>query len=368
MSVISRYLAGMFFKHLGLCLLGFVTLFLVVDFIEKISDFLTKDIPVGQVALFFVAQIPAIAVMLAPVAALASVLISLVLLARNSEIVAFKGSGVSLVRLSRPFVCCGLVLSFLVLLIGNLVTPLTSRYTNALWEVQVRNRRSDVQSQAVEDVWLKDVRLFEHLGSYDESKKMAQGVTLIMLDSDLDLARRLEAERGFFSPNGLRLFGVREKTYQAQDGPGRPLAYSYSSSEEVFLAGHPVPPEGIGRRAEQNTNEMNIKGLLDTIGNLEAEGFNPVRQTVDLHLKLVSPFISLIMILVGLPIGFWREKGGSVALGLVWGLVISFFYMVAQEVARSLGYAGLLPPVLAAWLPNCFFFLLSLYLFSHVRQ
>jgi lipopolysaccharide export system permease protein len=368
MSIISRYLTKMFFKHLAICLLGFVTLFLVVDFIEKISEFITKDIPITSIILFFIAQIPYISVLLAPVAALASVLISLVLLARNSEIVAFKGSGVSLIRLSRPFFCSGLVLSILIFLVGNLVTPLTSRYTNALWEVQVRNRRSDFQSQVVEDIWLKDVRLYEHLQSYDESKKMAQGLTIIMLDDNLDISRRLEAERGFFSPNGLRLFGVKEKTYLVTPDTPRPLAYTYTTSDEVFIDRHPVPPEGIGRRAEQNTNEMNIKDLLETITNLESEGFNPIKQTVDLHLKFVSPFISLIMILVGLPIGFWREKGGSVALGLVWGLVLSFVYMVAQEVARSLGYAGLLPPILAAWLPNCFFFLLSLYLFSHVRQ
>jgi lipopolysaccharide export system permease protein len=113
---------------------------------------------------------------------------------------------------------------------------------------------------------------------------------------------------------------------------------------------------------------MNVRALGETIRNLKSEGFNPTRQVVDLHLKLASPFISLIMILVGLPIGFWREKGGSVALGLVWGLTLSFAYMVAQEISRSLGYAGLIPPLMSAWLPSGFFVLLSVYLFSHVRQ
>jgi lipopolysaccharide export system permease protein len=306
-------------------------------------------------------------VLLAPVATLASVLISLVLMARNSEIIAFKGSGVSLYRLSSPLLVSGFLLSVVVFLVGNLVTPYTSRFTNHLWYVQVRNRRSHIDAQTVENVWLKDLRLYEHMDSYDEARKLALGLTIIILDPNLYLNKRIEAERGFFSPNGLRLFGVKEKLYQ-YDTKDRPLTYIFNEYEETFLPEHPSPPPGLGRRAEQNTNEMNVLALNETIHNLESEGFSPVRQVVDLHFKMATPFISLIMVLVGLPIGFWREKGGSVALGLVWGLTLSFVYMVAQEVSRSLGYSGLIPPLMSAWLPNCFFGLLSLYLFSHVRQ
>ncbi|MDR2367478.1 MAG: LptF/LptG family permease [Deltaproteobacteria bacterium] len=367
MSIISRYLSTLFFKHLATCLCGFVTLYLVVDFIEKISDFITQKIPILTIILFFLAQIPSILVLLAPVGTLASVLISLVLMARNSEIIAFKGSGISLYRLSQPLLVSGLALSVAVFLVGNLVTPLTSRYTNQLWDVQVKNRQPADSNQTVENVWLKDLRLYEHMDSYDEARKLGLGLTIIILDPNLYLNRRIEAERGFFSPNGLRLFGVKEKLYQYNLN-NRPLTYIFNEFEEIFLPEHPTPPPGLGRRADQNTNEMNVLALNETIHNLESEGFNPVRQVVDLQFKLATPFISLIMVLVGLPIGFWREKGGSVALGLVWGLTLSFVYMVAQEVSRSLGYAGLIPPIMSAWLPNCFFGLLSLYLFSYVRQ
>jgi len=67
---------------------------------------------------------------------------------------------------------------------------------------------------------------------------------------------------------------------------------------------------------------------------------------------------------VGLPLGFWREKGGSAALGICLGLAVSFFYLISMELARSLGYAGLLPPPAAAWLPNAVFILFGAWLFS----
>ena len=350
-----------------MCLVGFIALFLVVDFIEKISEFVTREIPLSSIALYFLAQIPNVLVLLLPVGVLASVLITLVLLARNSEIIALKGSGVSLFRLSRTLISAGLALTVLVFLVGNLVTPLTSSVTNRIWEGQVRHRRAAEAPAVVEDVWLKDVRLFERLDSYDEGRSSALGLTIIMLDENLDLDRRLEAERGYFSPNGLRLFGVREKKYAAREA-GRAPSFNYSESEEIFLPGFPSPPPGLGRGALQSSDEMSVGALSEAIRNLEAEGFNPVRQSVDLQFKFSAPFSSIIMIMVGLPLGFWRERGGSVAVGLVLGLALSFVYLVTQELSRTMGYAGLLPPLIAAWLPNIFFGLLGMYLFSHLRQ
>jgi lipopolysaccharide export system permease protein len=365
-SVISRYLASLFLKHLAMCLIGFVTLFLVVDFIEKISEFVTHEIPFSSIALYFLALTPNVIVLLMPVGVLASTVITLVLLARNSEIIAFKGSGVSLFRLARPMVAAGLALALVVFLVGNLVTPYTAAVTNRIWDGQVRNRRADEAPAAVDDVWLKDVRLFERLGSYDEGKRLAQKLSIILLDENLDLSRRLEADRGVFSASGLRLFGVREKTYAS--GEGSQPSFKYTESDEIFLPGYPSPPPGLGRRALQSSDEMGVRQLAEAIGNLQAEGFNPVRQTVDLQLKISGPLISVIMIMVGLPLGFWRERGGSVAVGLVLGLALSFVYLVTQELSRTMGYAGLFPPIIAAWLPNVIFGLLGLYLFSHLRQ
>ena len=261
----------------------------------------------------------------------------------------------------------GLAISLSIFAVSNLVTPASSSVANRIWDGQVRGRRAEAAPAVVEDVWLKDVRLFERMESYDEARSLALGLTIILLDENLDLSRRLEAERGVFSPAGLRLFGVREKNYRAPES-GRPVSFGYQESEEAFLPGYPAPPPGLGRRSQQKSEEQGIGALSETIRNLQAEGFNPVRQAVDLQFKFSAPFISVIMILVGLPLGFWRERGGSVAVGLVVGLTLSFVYLVTQELARTMGYAGLLPPAVAAWLPNGFFGLLGLYLFSHVRQ
>ncbi|MDR1607548.1 MAG: LPS export ABC transporter permease LptG [Deltaproteobacteria bacterium] len=366
MTILDRYLTRLFFQRLGLCLAGFLALFLTVEFVEKISDFLDHDIGVSTIALYFLAQIPNVLVLLTPVATLASVLITLVILARNSEIVAMKGSGLSLFRLSRPFLLVGIGLSIVIFIVSNLFTPMTQEVANGIWDGQVRNRRAGATAQTVEDVWFKDIRAMTHMGSYNESSGEVVDLSILVLDEDYNLTRRLEARQALFNEEGLLLTEAKEKIYL--HGPDGQRSFQLARSDSLFLPKWPSPPAGVGRRAAVNSDELSVWGLSEAIEKLYAEGFHPLRQLVDFQFKFSRPFIPLIMVLVGLPIGFWREKGGSVALGLVNGLTLSFAYLIALEISRSVGYAGLMPPILAAWLPNGFFGLIGLYLFTYARQ
>ncbi|MDR2340553.1 MAG: LptF/LptG family permease [Deltaproteobacteria bacterium] len=368
MRVINRYLLTLFLKNLGLCLACFLALYLVVDFIEKISNFLGHGTRFWSICVYFLAQIPNVAVLLVPVATLASVLITLVLLARNSEIVAFKGSGISLWSLSLPFLGAGLLLSVAVFLLGNFVTPRTSETANKIWDGEVLSRRAEVSATIVEDVWSRDLRLLEHFATYDGAKSTATGVSVILLDENMFLERRIEAASATFSPEGALFRDAEVKTYHGMSPGAGPKGFYFERLPEFRLPGLPMPPPGLGRHSELNPDEMSVGELSENIRLLRAEGFNPVRQVVDLYFKFSRPFTTLIMVIVGLPIGFWREKGGSIAMGLVPGLILSFAYLVTLELSRTIGYAGFLPPLLAAWLPNCFYLLLGVYLFSYVRQ
>ena len=102
MSIISRYLSVNFLKMWALALAGFLVLYTAIDFLEKIGDFMVKGIDLNTILIFFLAQLPKVVVLMTPVATLVSVMITLTVMARASEIVAFKAGGVSLYRLSAP--------------------------------------------------------------------------------------------------------------------------------------------------------------------------------------------------------------------------------------------------------------------------
>jgi lipopolysaccharide export system permease protein len=293
-----------------------------------------------------------------PVAALVATIVTLNLMARHSEIVAFKAGGVSLFRLSRPLLAAGLGLSLVSFALAEGLAPRATAAANKTWE---EVRRGHQASTVVTDLWMKGVHLVEHIERYDEADGTASGLTIFFTGGGQTATRRLSAERGRFADGRLELENVLDKTY----GPGR--TFTLTQSGALTLENWAAPPPGLSR-ADTASEEMNFLELRRSIQRLSAEGFGPVRQRVDLNMKFSLALLPLVMVLVGLPLGFWREKGGSAALGICLGLAGSFLYLIAMELARSLGYAGLLPPVAAAWLPNVLFALFGAWLFSFVRQ
>lgn len=377
MLIITRYLLKQFAKTWLLALFGFLSLYLVVDFVEKADKFLSSDLPASLVALYFLAQLPQIIYLMAPVASLVGVLVCLGLLARGSEIVAMKAAGLSMWRLSRSFIGAGIFIALGMFFLNNFVTPHTMAITNDIWKIKVKAGMEE--APPVEDVWLRQQGVIQYIREYNDKKSTFKNVELYFFNGDFRLERRLIAETGFWRDGRLTLHKVIDKQYQAPgiliSEPGADSRenavwgrfFSLEEKPELVLENWSAPPKGLGRLSEYS-NEMSIWQLRDLIGRLKAEGFDPVRQEVDYYLKYSFIFVSLIMIIIGLPLALWKEKGGGIALGIALGLGLSFIYLMLQGLARSFGYSGLLPPIAAAWLPNLIFVMLAFYLSTNVRQ
>ena len=88
---------------------------------------------------------------------------------------------------------------------------------------------------------------------------------------------------------------------------------------------------------------------------------------MDLHEKVALPFVSFVMVVLGLPFGFRSGKKGSLyGIGMGIGLVVIYYATFA--VLSALGQIGFLPPFLAAWAPNILFTGLGTYMMLTVVQ
>ena len=73
-------------------------------------------------------------------------------------------------------------------------------------------------------------------------------------------------------------------------------------------------------------------------------------------------FVSLVMVMVGIPLASKGTRTTSVAGAVAFGLAIGFSYFVVLAFARALGQNGALDPLLAAWTANGIFGLVGLFL------
>lgn len=113
MTILTRYIAGAYLKILGLCLASFVAIYLVIDFLEKIGRLLRFQPRWIDIIQYFICKLPEIITQVIPLAVLMSTLLTLGMLSRNSEIVAMRGCGVGLGRISAPLIVIAAAVSLI---------------------------------------------------------------------------------------------------------------------------------------------------------------------------------------------------------------------------------------------------------------
>ncbi len=99
---------------------------------------------------------------------------------------------------------------------------------------------------------------------------------------------------------------------------------------------------------------LNIFDLKRYIERIEEEGYDPYTYKVDLYNKVATPFGMVILAILGTFFGAVERRGG-IPGAIILALGAAFSYWLVQALSTALGYGGLLPPVVASWLPNLAF-------------
>ena len=102
MGTLFRYTFGKALRPLGLLLAISIGIFIIVDLFDHAHAFIDNEVPLGVALVYYLYYMPLIFVLTSPVVMLLATLLSVGSLSRNHEIMAMKGSGISLYRFLAP--------------------------------------------------------------------------------------------------------------------------------------------------------------------------------------------------------------------------------------------------------------------------
>jgi lipopolysaccharide export system permease protein len=119
-------------------------------------------------------------------------------------------------------------------------------------------------------------------------------------------------------------------------------------------------PEDL-KRVVKKSEEMNFMELLDYIRDVEAEGYDATPYRVDLQGKIALPLACLIVCIIGAGIAVRKITKHGLSVNIALGIVVIFLFWISYSFCMSLGYGGLLPPIIAAWASDFIFACLALF-------
>ena len=157
MRLLARYLAQQVLVVSGFVLLSLLVLFAFFDVMQELGSLGRNNYGLGQAAVVVLLSMPGHLYEIVPVAALIGTLFALSRLVGNSEYAVMRVSGLSNWRVAGYFAVIGVMLSLLVLVLGEYVAPWSEQ---AAQRYKLSATRSVVAQQFRSGLWVKDGSAF----------------------------------------------------------------------------------------------------------------------------------------------------------------------------------------------------------------
>ncbi|MEM5788378.1 MAG: LPS export ABC transporter permease LptG [Syntrophobacteraceae bacterium] len=351
MRIIPRYMLRHFFPVFALSLTGFVGIYLIVDFFEKIDPMLQRNLSWVEIYSYFLFKIPLILTQGIPMAAILSSIISLGLLKRNRELMAMETAGVNPAYYVSSIVVVALFLAVIHFSINEFMARQLNAKLQETWDVKVKQKKPPVWWNP-ENMWYRDGNTIYQIRLYNRRAKSMEKVSIFFLDPQFRLMQRLDAKR----------ISWREGAWIAEDGL-TVLFNGPSTDQEWFerrkLDLNITPQDFVGRG--NFPEDLGWFDLHEYIEKIEQEGFTSTSYRVELYQRLASPVATFLLALIGIIVALNQGLHGGIAAGVGISMAVAFSFLVVSSVGSGLAGAGTLPPFLGVWIGNIIFAALACY-------
>lgn len=350
MRILDYYISRRFIANIVFALIGFIAIFLIVDAVEKLSDYIDKDVPVNIIVQYYLHFIPEIVTLAMPIAMLLASIFCVGQLSKYNEVLAMKATGISLYRILSPvFIIAMLVSVFMIYFVETAVPAANTKRAEIKGKYIDRHQR--FLSAQTSNLYIKDSdnrRVF--IAYYNGPERTARNINILTFDGTF-VKYRIDAESMDWQDSTWVLNNVFERDLS----DGRELV---SRIKKMDFPGTTLNPAELGA-IQKNPLEMNYVELEQFIADVKRNGGDPDRWLVDLYLKIAFPFANFIIVLFGAPLAASRSRSTGAA-GVALSLIICFAYFMAVKAGQTFGQTGALPPLIAAWLGNGIFAIGSL--------
>jgi lipopolysaccharide export system permease protein len=335
------------------------TIILLMDKILKLIELVVnRGGSLSNILMLFLFISPSFLIITIPVSVLLGTLLTFGRLSSDSEITAFKASGVSLYQLFFPISVFAfatfLLSSFLVFYAlpwGNRGFKATLyRLVQSKADIEIKERVfNDAFSGLV--VYVDRVPLqgnhMEGILIYDQREKgksntilAKEGFIVNNPESQEIILRLRYGDIHRFEPEAHTFQKITFDTYDLK----LELAKTFAAIEKKL-----------------KDWEMSIDDIRKKMEEIKRTGGNTTPYEIELHKRYAIPFTCIVFALIGVPLGIQPHRSGR-SYGFILSIFILIAYYVSLTASEILAARKIIPAFSAGWAPNLLFSGLGIYL------
>ncbi len=352
--IIKKYLSTFFFT-----VLIFSMLTIVIDFSEKIDNFIEEKVPTSEIILdYYTTFIPFIHGLLFPVYALIAVIFFTSRMAYNSEIIAMLASGISFRRLLVPYIVGGFIIGGLYMLLGHIVIPYGNKtkvdFENKyIFKYDAETKRDNIH------IYLTPTSK-AYIRHYSISDTIARDIIIEEIKGG-ELISKLSAKRAKYegATGKWKLTNYDIRTFN-----GMKETYQTGVDMDTLIN---LTPGDIERR-DNLKSTMTSPELAAFLVSEKKRGTGKAKLfEIELYNRTAAPFTILILTCIGMILAARKVRGGT-GLHLAIGAGLGAVYILFNQVSTTLSTNANFHPMLGVWMPNILFIIITIYLLRTAQK
>ena len=343
MKIKDRYIAKTLLTYTLVVMLVWLSIYSFFNFLSELNSIGKANYTILDAFQYILLQMPEVAYDQASALILLGCILGMGHLATTGQLLIFRASGMSVLKITWLTIKNALIFIFLLILIGETFAPMLTHFAE--------NERSAALGQnslsgSQDGFWIRDGDNFINVENNIDGN-LFSGITVIEVNKDNKIERVVNSESGTFDGKSLNL--------------NETDIFSINDAKNKF--------ENISLK-ERNVYNKSVAFDQDLIASLEKEPedlstFTIIKQIqfltenklragvfeVELYKRLVKPISLIAMILLAMLFIFGSTRDVTLGRKIFFGVVIGLSFELISRIGGAMALSFNFSPLLSSFIP-----------------
>tara|TARA_B110001450_G_scaffold96684_1_gene91785 strand:- start:4117 stop:5139 length:1023 start_codon:yes stop_codon:yes gene_type:complete len=339
-------------------LLLFIPIGILVDISEKIDKLKEFDVPLQEIASYYLDFVWYFGNTLYPLFVFLSVIWFTSKIANNSEIIAILSSGISFNRYLRPFMIAASVIALMAFYSGMFIVPAKNKSFNEFsYKYLKKGKKSRETSKIYKQV---DENDFVYVSSYNPTRELAYDFSYEHFNkNNLEFKITARNIRWIKEDSVYRLTDYFKRTFKGD--------IQFIESKKILDT---IFSFKINELSSVNymAETQNFFELNEFIKQEEESGSPLINNHLLVrHKRWSLPLSTFILTLLAVSASSFKRREGM-GVNLAFGIITAFTFVFFDKFFSVMVSKSGLSPFLGAWIPNIIFLLLAIYFLKYAKK
>ena len=354
MDILDRYIGKAMIFGILAVLLVMLALDSLISFTGEASSIGRANYGVWDAIVYIIFNIPLKVYIMFPMVALLGTMLSLGVLAGNSELIAMRAAGISVARITFSVMKTGVIITALVIVIGEFVAPPAVQYAKLK---RVSEMNQEISLNTDYGLWARDGANYIHIRRVEDDGRLV-GINIYRYDDKQQLVETLTSPFADYQEDHWELYEVVKRTI------------THDAIKQEFIASvrwdSLLNPEMVNVVSVSPDNLSIIK-LKSYIDYLKDTGGHSEEYELTFWSKLIAPVTIGSMIVLAIPFVFGSLRNVGVGQRILVGFLLGLAFFILNKLIGNAGLVYFDYPWVAAILPTLVVLIVGIVMLKRTR-